>query len=48
MIDRPLDDIRLTDIEALCTYARSEGPTLDFKESFPLPTTKVCATFSPT
>lgn len=35
MIERPLDDISLADIEALHTYVRSEGPTLDYKESFP-------------
>lgn len=35
MIERPLDEISPADIEALRTYGRSEGPTLDFKEAFP-------------
>ena len=35
MIERPLDDVSLTDIEALRAYSRTEGSTLDFKESFP-------------
>ncbi|WP_434403382.1 AlbA family DNA-binding domain-containing protein [Sphingobium sp. DN12] len=35
MIERALDQITLADIEALVTYRRSEGATLDFKEAFP-------------
>ncbi len=35
MIDRPLDQITLEDIEALVAFKRSESRTLDFKESFP-------------
>jgi Putative DNA-binding domain len=35
MIERPLDEITRADIEALQTYGRSEGPTLDFKQCFP-------------
>lgn len=35
MIEYPLDAISLEKIKALVAYARSEGPTLDFKEAFP-------------
>ncbi|GBR27525.1 hypothetical protein AA11826_0094 [Komagataeibacter oboediens DSM 11826] len=35
MIEHPLDTISLQDIKALVVYARSEGPTLDFKGAFP-------------
>ncbi|WP_081497729.1 AlbA family DNA-binding domain-containing protein [Caulobacter sp. AP07] len=35
MIERPLDQITLDDIEALVTFQRSESRTLDFKEAFP-------------
>ncbi|MEW6628968.1 MAG: ATP-binding protein [Pseudomonadota bacterium] len=37
MIERPLEHITLADIEALVTYRRSEGATLDFKAAFPAP-----------
>lgn len=35
MIERPLEQVSLADIEALVTYGRTEGVTLDFKEAFP-------------
>lgn len=35
MIERPLDQITLADIEALVTYGRSESASLDFKQAFP-------------
>lgn len=35
MIERPLDQITLDDIEALVRFQRSESRTLDFKEAFP-------------
>lgn len=35
MIERPLDQITLDDIDALVTFQRSESRTLDFKEAFP-------------
>ncbi|MER9353737.1 ATP-binding protein [Mesorhizobium sp. M0514] len=35
MIERPLDQITLDEIEALVTFRRSESRTLDFKEALP-------------
>lgn len=35
MIDKPLDQIGVADLEALVTYGRSEGRSLDFKLIFP-------------
>jgi hypothetical protein len=35
MIDKALDQITLDDLERLVRYGRSEGNTLDFKETFP-------------
>lgn len=35
MIERPLDQITLDDIEALVTFQRGESRTLDFKQAFP-------------
>ena len=35
MIDKPLDQIGIADLEALVTHSRTEGRSLDFKLTFP-------------
>lgn len=37
MIERPLNQVTLDDIESLVKFRRSESRTLDFKEAFPSP-----------